>query len=64
MDADGGSSCAHIVRYERTEKPELWDQNLNGLQIFILPMNLLKAQDIVIPGQSLDVMMFSFPGGL
>ena len=61
MDADGRSSCVQIIRFKCAKESELREQKLNSLEEFILPVNFLKANDIIILSKprKRDVFLFS-----
>ena len=64
MNADSRSACTRIVWYECAIWPELWDQYLNSLQEFILPMDFLKTNHIVVRGKSCKEDLPLVPGKL
>ena len=63
MNADGQSACIQI-RSERTIKPELRGQYLNGLKKLMLPMEFLKTDDVVVLGKPSEVVVLFSAGEL
>ena len=64
MDADGRSSCVQIIRFYCAKESELKDKNLFSLEEFILPVNFLKANDIIILSKPRTRDVFPFSGQL